>query len=160
MNGADAMKLRRQTGFSLIELMIAVAIVAIIASVAIPSYRQYVRRAKRADATVALLRLASAQERFYLQNNTYASEALLDDAPPAGLGITGANLRTEREYYTLSLVPAAAGGLQAGYTATATVRAGGDQATDTDCFTFTVNQQGVRTAQKSGGVDNTDRCWR
>jgi type IV pilus assembly protein PilE len=149
--------MKKQTGFSLIELMVVVAIVAIIASVAIPSYRQYVMRAKRADAKTALLRLAGNQERFYLQNNTYASQALMDDPPPAGLGIDG----TERGFYTLSMDPAAtAGGYQDGYTATATVDAGGEQADDDDCVSFTVDQAGVRTAVDSGGADNTDRCWR
>ena len=145
----------RSRGFSLIELMVTVSIVAIIAAVAIPSYRQYVRRANRVDATAALLRLASNQERFYLQNNTYASNDLLDDAPPAGLGFTG----TERGFYSVTLAPAG-GGYVAGYTATATVVAGEDQSDDDDCVTFTVNEQGLRTAANSGAGNNTERCWR
>jgi len=144
----------RNRGFSLVELMITVAIVALIAAVAVPSYRQYVMRAKRADATGALLRLASAQERFYLQNNTYASEALMDDPPPNGLGIDTA---TERGFYVLSMDPAAtAGAYVDGYTATATADAGGEQADDDDCVTFSVDNLGVRTATGA----NTDRCWR
>ena len=145
----------RSAGFSLIELMVTVAVVAIIAAVALPSYRQYILRANRADATTALLRLAGNQERFYIQNNTYASEDLMDDAPPAGLGIDG----TERGFYDLSM-EAAAGGYTSGYTATATVASGGDQHDDADCDKFTVNEQGLRTAEDSGGADNTDRCWR
>jgi type IV pilus assembly protein PilE len=146
---------RNSRGFSLIELLVTVAVVATIAAVAIPSYREYVRRANRADATTALLRLAGAQERFYLQNNTYASDALLDDAAPAGLGFDG----TERDYYTVTLAPNG-GGYQAGFLATATATAGGAQADDDDCQTFTVNEQGLRTAADGGGADNTDRCWR
>lgn len=146
---------RRNRGFSLIELLVTVAIVAIIAAVAIPSYRQYVRRASRADATTALLRVAGAQEKFYLQNNTYASNALLDDASPAGLGFGG----TERGYYTVTLAPNG-GGYQNGFVATATATAGANQADDDDCQVFTVNEQGLRTAEDGGGGDNTDACWR
>ena len=61
-------------GFTLIEAMVVVVIIAIMASIGIPSYRQYMMRAQRADGTGALLRMASAQEKFYLQNNRYAGE--------------------------------------------------------------------------------------
>lgn len=147
--------IRRNRGFSLVELLVTVAIVAIIAAVAVPSYRQYLRRANRADATTALLRLAAAQERFYLQNNTYASAAQLAAAPPAGLGFTG----TERGYYTVT-VQANGGGFQNGFVATATAAAGQRQADDDDCQTFTVNDQGLRTAADGGNADSTDACWR
>jgi type IV pilus assembly protein PilE len=144
---------QRNKGFSLVELLVTVAIVATITVVAIPSYRQYAMRAKRADATTALLRLAAMQERFYIQNNTYASVDQMPDAPPAGLGIAA----TERGYYDLNIE---SDDLTAGYTATATVVAGGEQEDDTDCAEFTVTAQGLRTAKNSGGDDNTDRCWR
>jgi Tfp pilus assembly protein PilE len=55
---------------------------------------------------------------------------------------------------------ATAGGYQDGFTATATVAAGGNQQDDDECVTFTVDQQGLRTAEDNGGADNTDRCWR
>ncbi len=136
--------------------MVTVAVVAIIAAVAVPSYRQYVRRANRTDATVALLRLAANQERFYIQNNTYASQDQLDDAPPAGLGIEG----TERGYYDLAIADDNPGGLTVGYTATATPTAGGNQADDDECVSFTITQSGTRGALDSGGADNLTRCWR
>ena len=145
----------RSNGFTLIELMITVAIVAVIAAVAVPSYRQYVMRASRADATTALLRLAGAQERFYLQNNTYATDAQLATAPPNGLGFGG----TERELYVITLA-ANNGGWQNGYALTATADGAGPQADDDDCQVFTVNEQGQRTATDGGTTDNTDICWR
>ncbi|MCC7329063.1 MAG: type IV pilin protein [Gammaproteobacteria bacterium] len=144
---------QRNRGYTLMELMVVVTIVGILAAVAVPSYRQYTMRAKRADATTALLRLAAMQERFYIQHNSYASTDLMDDAPPAGLGIPG----TERGYYSLAID---SNDLTTGYTATATVVAGGEQADDTDCAAFSVNAQGLRSAADSGGGDNTDRCWR
>jgi type IV pilus assembly protein PilE len=58
-------------GFTLIELMITVAIVAILASIAYPSYRQYVERARRADAVAVLLEAKQFVERFYTERRTY-----------------------------------------------------------------------------------------
>ena len=142
-------------GFSLVELIVTVAIAAILMGFGIPAYRQYVQRANRVDATSALMRLAANQERFYLQNNTYASDALLATAPPQGLGFD----HTERQFYTVTLAPRGAD-YTTGYTATATVIAGGNQADDTDCRTFTVDDRGQHTAVNSGGADNTDTCWR
>jgi type IV pilus assembly protein PilE len=131
--------IKQQRGMTLIELMIVVAIVAILASIAIPAYSQYVMRAKRTDATSALLRIAAAQERFYMQNNTYSGD-------PAALGVAA----TPDNLYALTIAGAGA----AGYTATATAQ--GSQAADTDCATFSINQLGQRTATGADG----DACWR
>jgi len=149
------MILQRNRGFSLTELIVTVAVVAILTLIAIPSYRQYVMRASRADAKAALLRVASNQERFYLANNTYADNDQLADAPPDGLGISG----TERGFYDLE-IEAHDDGLEVGYTATATVTDGEDQADDTECAVFSVNEQGVRGAEDSDGADSTEACWR
>jgi type IV pilus assembly protein PilE len=141
-------------GFTLTELLVTVAIVGTLTAVAVPSYRQYVMRASRADATAALLRIAGNQERFYLQNNTYASDDLLDDAPPDGLGFGG----TERGLYEITLDPNG-GGYQNGFIVTATAVADGPQEEDEDCQTFTLNEQGLRWGG-TGSTDNTETCWR
>ena len=146
---------KRQTGFTLIELMLVVVVLGILVSLGVPSYRQYVQRANRVDATAALLRLAANQERFYLQNNIYASNAQMAAAMPAGLGFMG----TQHGYYNLTIAPAA-GGLVVGFTATATAIAGQSQGSDTDCWTFTMNEQGLRTAATQGAADNTTICWK
>jgi type IV pilus assembly protein PilE len=62
-------------GFTLIELMIAVAVVGILASIAYPSYTDHVRRTRRADAQGALMGLANAMERYFTQNSTYCDAA-------------------------------------------------------------------------------------
>lgn len=64
----------KQKGFTLIELMITLAIIGILASIAIPSYQEYVRRANRSDCQVGLMQMSDLQERFYLRNNSYASD--------------------------------------------------------------------------------------
>lgn len=134
----------KSRGVTLIELVIVVSIIGILAAIAVPSYRQYVLRANRAEAKSALLNLAAAQEKFYLQNNTYATNSLLSTAAPAGLGLPAT---TEKGYYTLSI---ANGANAAGFSATAT--AAGGQAVDSSCATFTIDQTGTRSAT------STD-CW-
>ncbi len=62
-------------GFSLIELMIVVAIVAILTAIAVPGYQEYVKRARRSDAEGALLGLAQIMERYYSDNNVYPSSS-------------------------------------------------------------------------------------
>ncbi len=141
-----------RSGFSLTELLIAVAVSGILMAIAVPSYRDYVMRANRADATTALLRLASNQERFYLANNTYAGPDDLADAPPAGLGMPG----TERGFYELTIV---SDDLRSGYTATATA-AGGGQENDDACVSFAVNERGQRSAENAEADENMDECWR
>jgi type IV pilus assembly protein PilE len=134
----------RMKGVTLIELMIVIVVVAILASIAVPSYRQYVLRSHRVEAKTALLNLAAAQEKFYLENNTYATNAELATAPPDGLGLAAT---TENSWYTIAI----ANGADA-TTFSATATATGTQTADTDCATFTLTAQGVRTATSAV-------CW-
>lgn len=143
----------RQQGVTLLELMTVVVIIGILSAIAIPSYRGYLIRSQRSDATAALLRVAAAQEKFYLQNNSYATNAQLALAPPAGLGIAG----TEHGFYTLAL---ASVDTTLDFTATATPVATGPQSKDSACVTFTVNQQGTRGAKNNASTDSTESCWR
>lgn len=149
---------RASGGFTLIELLVTVAIVALLATMATAGYRQYLRRANRVDATAALLRLASAQEKFYTQNGQYADAGAMATAPPAGLGIAG----TERGYYALD-IELPPGGAVVGFTARATVAQAGAQADDADCWVLAIDERGLRSAEtRSGGTGAgvTERCWR
>lgn len=152
------MERRSARGFTLIELLVVLVVSGILAAASVSGYRQYLRRANRADATAALLRLQAAEERFYLQNNRYAGEDEREAPPPDGLGMA----RTENGYYTLAIEPAPEG-LGVGYVATAVPVGDGPQADDADCATFFVDQSGRRGARTSGGAEGADitaRCWR
>ena len=72
-------------GFSLIELMVVVAIVGLLASIATASYRNYVRRATRTEGRSVLLSIQVAQEKFFLQNNQYVQTIAGVTAAPPGL---------------------------------------------------------------------------
>lgn len=68
---------RRSSGFTLIELMITVAILAILASIALPSYQRYVVRSKRSAAQAQMLDIANRQQQFLIANRGYADKAAL-----------------------------------------------------------------------------------
>jgi type IV pilus assembly protein PilE len=96
-----------QAGFTLIELMVVVAIIGILAAVAMPSYRQYVVRASRVEAQAELLQLAALQEKIFLNSNSYAFGAngvttAYTGTNAGGLGRTSG--RTNDGRYDLSLV--------------------------------------------------------
>ena len=139
----------RRQGVTLIELLIVVVIVAVMASTAVPGYRRYVLRAHRVEAKTALLNLATAQEKYYLQNNGYAGPSALATAPPDGLGLPGT---TGNGWYTIAITAASS----TAFSATAT--AAGAQTADAACATFTIDSLGVRGATDRGGTSATE-CW-
>ena len=134
-------------GFTLIELMIAVVIVAILASIAVPSYRNYVLRSHRVEATAALLKVAAAQEKFYLQNNTYTENV----GDVAGLGFSTDdvtdNFPTENGWYKITVTDAD------NESFTLTAEAQGDQVNDSDCSEFTLESSGAKSA-------TGESCWK
>lgn len=151
---------RRETasGFTLVELMIAVVIVALLASIALPSFMDSIRKSRRSEAFAALAQVQLAQERWRSNGSSYA-ESLTNAAngTPPGLGMASAT--TAKGYYTLSLSGAGA----SGYTVTATAVAGTSQASDGNCKVLAAQVQGGNLSHGSGAAaaafPDANRCW-
>lgn len=145
---------RAQRGVTLIELMMVVTILAIIAGIAVPSYRKYLLRSQRSEAKIALLQLQTAEEKFYLQNNSYTDN--VKAASPTGLGLAGVS---ETGKYDITVVVSADtdGNEAQKFVATASARAGGGQTDDTDCGSFNIDERGTRTV--TGGY-TPQQCWK
>ncbi len=142
----------QQQGFTLIELMIVVAIIAILSGIAYPLYQDQVRKGRRAEIPRMAMTVALAQEKMKglaTTNATFTtnlSDAALRLDPQA----------TQSDYYDI-VVAAGASGISTSYTITVTPK--GTQVEDGDCSTMTINHLGVKTAVSSGGVDTTGKCW-
>lgn len=124
-------------GFTLMELMISIAIVGILASIAYPSYVNYIDRSRRADALATLSQMQLILERCYSQNFSYSA---------ACTGRPTFPLNSPQNFYTITLTNLS----PTTYTLTATTR--GIQVRDTTCTTMSVNQANVRTA-------TNPECW-
>ena len=127
-------------GFTLVELMIVIAIIGILAAVGYPAYTSAVKKANRADGIDSLLSLASRMEEYYMNNDTYAGATI----NAAGTGTVGSN-KTSDDLYTLSITSATA----FAYTLTATPKTA-----DPECGSLILNSLGQKSDSKGSGA-----CW-
>jgi type IV pilus assembly protein PilE len=133
--------MKRQRGFSLLELVIACAVVGILAAIAVPSYSAQMQKSRRSDAKAALLGAAGQMERYLTERGTYATATV-------GTGGVYANT-SQNGFYSIALSNLTA--------STYTLRAipTGVQANDA-CGTMTYTEQGVKGVTGALAVDS---CW-
>lgn len=145
-------------GFTLIEVMIVVALIGIIATLAMPAYTSHIARAHRADARAALLQASQYMQRFYAANDRF--DKLRDesrdvqDEMPAALKQTPAN---GAALYTLQVTPSVDA-----YTLTMAPVAGARMAADS-CGSYIVNSLGATQNMKNGtnlSTDERNACWK
>ncbi|WP_436069317.1 type IV pilin protein [Pseudomonas sp. LjRoot71] len=141
----------KQQGFSLIELMVVVAIVGILAAIAYPSYQNYVLRSGRADGQAKLMEILQAQERFYSQNQTYTANL---GAGGLGYGVAAdaAVASDERRY---NITAQACGGSIARCVVLTAARVGA-QLQDNECGDLTLDSRGTKGEAGTGTVET---CW-
>ena len=144
--------LRLNSGFTLIELMIAIIIIGIILKVAVPAYTSSVQKSRRTDAKAALLDLAGREEKYFSVANTYTTDPTVlfsssTSAFPLNINSTGTS------YYQLTAPVITAGSTSSAATYSITASAIGSQATDS-CGNFTITNFGVTSVSTS-----TTGCW-
>lgn len=141
------MKNNSGLGFTLIELMVTVAIVAILASIALPSYQDFILKSRRAEGKTVLLRTQQLVERNFTDFNNYGSAV--------ASAVSASGVLSEHSYYLVTSTSATA----STYALSSTPQAG---QTKDKCKTLTVNEKGDKDIAATSGVNPTltkSDCW-
>ncbi|MGJ7509503.1 type IV pilin protein [Variovorax sp. GT1P44] len=151
---ATAGRRRAKTGFTLIEVMIVVAIIGILAAVALPAYNDYVRRGQVQEAFGFLSDYRAKLEQYYQDNRNYGTSAAC--APDATANTWNSFAPSSAKYFAFSCATNTNAGdtTQQSYTLTATGNAG-----NAIGFVYTINQNGDRATTKFKGNTVAATCW-
>jgi type IV pilus assembly protein PilE len=144
-----AKSVKKTAGFTLIELMVVVAVIGLLLAIVMPNYSESVRKSRRADAIKTLMEMGAMQERFYAQHSRYTDVII---------GSIGLNLEhniSAGGHYILTSAACAGKTIETCYELTATPVPGSNQAKDTQCGALSFKQTGERSA--SGTL--RDKCW-
>jgi type IV pilus assembly protein PilE len=142
---------QRRRGFTLIEVMIVVAIIAILASVALPSYFDYVRRGQLPEAQGAMSDFRVKMEQYYQDNRNYGTAQCADNGPPTWSAGNGTLNFSGAQFFTYTCALTAGG---QGYTVTAT--GSGARAIG---HVYTVDQNNTRGTTMYKGAVVAKACW-
>lgn len=144
---------KRNRGFTLIELMVVVAVVGILAAIAYPAYTSNAKKTRRADAQAALTGLAGALERHYTENNTYTGAAQVGNTGSPAIFSTEAPVDGATKYYDLTIHSASTTAFE--------VRAVPKNGQAGDGF-LSLNSVGVRgwDANNNGTIDAGENVWK
>ena len=147
-------RFRKAKGFTLIEIMVTVAIVGILAAIALPNYTSYVARARRADARAQLVQAAQFMQRYFSANDSYTTNRAgvtvnvidaipgsIKQSPSDGAAVYQLSVSATASAYTLTMAPVS----------------GGVAATDA-CGSFTLTSTGIR--DRTGSGLTKDACWK
>lgn len=143
----------QSNGFTLVELMITIAILAILMAIVVPNYQLQINKSRRADAKATLMGEAQSLERCFTDTDTYLGCEPNNYNPPA----SDPAIPSYKGYYVISAADGAITSTE--FKLTATPKPGGEQISDTKCISFTLNHLGEKTAVDSDGNDTTGECW-
>jgi len=139
--------MHKHAGFTLIELMVVIVIIAVLAGIGYPSYSDYIRRGKIAEAISALADTRAKMEQFFLDNRTYVG------ADAGNMPCNGAVLSAGKKQFTYTCTNLGVG--------TYTVTAAGVGTEGMGAFAYTINEQNVRGSTVTGlsGWSSNATCW-